>query len=472
MIRYLASISVSVLLLVGPVSASEDIAVSDNIRSVQKVRAMTWTHQAVFKDDLMIVGAVDVVGGFDIFRIGGSNPLRKIASFPCPGTGEGATTRWGDFIFQPVSSDTQAVMAQTPRQSGLCGEEPASGGIRVVDISEPANPRKAGFIPLACGSHNVAPFPDKGRLWLYNSNGCSGTEGEVGTTQSTGQGGLANTALKIEIIKFNPTRPSKSRVHRPVIKEPGDETSRMAGCHDVTFFPSRDLGVCVGVGRSALLDISEPANPIAIDTLQTLHTGAGGANFSWDGKYLFLNELPAVGGGYAESCLGARATAGAIEVWDVSDPYDARLVSRYVNPRQPPMWQPMDSDYRCFAGDVIMVPMRDPTRYIALATWTASGLSVLDFTDPAHPVEIGYWQPLWASFSWWAYWYDGYIFVGENSAREEIWENPIGEPYQRPDQSGHAGDVRVLEMEGLSRKEVRSVRSLIPQWQDAREFKD
>lgn len=456
MIRTLVATLLAAVLVAGPVGAEEKVSHSDNLIPLDTIDTITWNHQAVFKDDLMFVGIADQppIGGFDVFRLGEDDPIRRIGKFRCFGSSEGAVSRWRNFIFQPIESAS----AGPPSRAGICGEEPSSGGIRVIDVSDPARPRKVGFIELTCGSHNVTPAPSKGKLWIFNSNGCGG---ESTRGFSTGQGGFGNTALTVEVIKFNPKHPSKSVIKgKPTLDIGGDHTTKMAGCHDIAIFHSLDLGVCVGVGRSLLIDVSDPPNPEGLQLLNTGHIGAGSANFSWDGRYLFLNEIPFKGAGYGESCLGARRSAGGLDVWDVSNPRKPTHLKRYVNPRHAPMWRPADADYRCFAMDVNVIPMVDPKRVVVLSAWGTDGLSVLDFSDPENPVELAYWTPEWANISYWSYWYNGRIYLGENFVP------PIASPLPDP-----PAVVQVLEMKDLG--PTRDYRSgLVLQWQDASDLSD
>src|SRR5947207_14952313 len=67
-------------------------------------------------------------------------------------------------------------------------------------------------------------------------------------------------------------------------------------------------------------------------------------------------------------------------------------------------------------GNLIPVPGRD----IMVQGWYQGGVSVFDFTDPAHPAEIAYFDrgpmdstKLEMAGSWSAYWYNGYIYSTE-----------------------------------------------------------
>jgi hypothetical protein len=67
-------------------------------------------------------------------------------------------------------------------------------------------------------------------------------------------------------------------------------------------------------------------------------------------------------------------------------------------------------------GSLIPVPGRD----IFVQAWYQGGVSVMDFTDAAHPIEIAYFDrgpldPNKAGLGgyWSAYWYNGYIYGSE-----------------------------------------------------------
>ena len=72
----------------------------------------------------------------------------------------------------------------------------------------------------------------------------------------------------------------------------------------------------------------------------------------------------------------------------------------------------------CVAHNGSLVPV--PGRDIEVQAWYQGGISVMDFTDAAHPYEIGYFDrgPIDAKTvvlggDWSAYWYNGYIYGSE-----------------------------------------------------------
>jgi hypothetical protein len=81
--------------------------------------------------------------------------------------------------------------------------------------------------------------------------------------------------------------------------------------------------------------------------------------------------------------------------------------------------------------------MKDPKRYVAAVGYRASGLSIVDFSDPAGATEIGHYLQMNDGLIpdvWAAYWYNGRIYANDNGAGQ---------------------GVSVYEMKGLTEKEVR-----------------
>ena len=459
LMRFLCGMTLLTVVAV-PALASNDVVASDNLKVLGKAPAAQWIHRATFKDDLLIAAFDNGeprghIGGFNIFRLGtGDEPaLKPISEFPCPGNGEGTISHWKHFVFQALENPGPP---NTHNQS-VCGEE--QGEIRVVDISDPRNPHKVGFIDLTCGSHGMTVFPDKGRLFIYNSNGCS-AQGQL--TGSTGQGGIANTVNKIDVIEFDPKHPSRP-IHHGKPKIVG-----MEGCHDITVYPPRDLAVCTGTARWALLDISDPYNPELIgQPIDDLNTGPGSAQFTWDGQYVLLNEIP--GRSYPSyfGCFGPhREHAYRIRIWNVEDTEDPRQVGQYVLDREPPLWEPIE-DHRCHPSNFTVVPMKDPNRYVAVTSWGSGGMSTIDFSNPGNIKEIAYFQPQDANIMWRTAWYNGRIYLTEN------WRGESSIPPEPPGVVvGSPAEVVALEVEGLGPHETRYFRTgLVTQWQDPKNLR-
>src|SRR5439155_1315786 len=79
---------------------------------------------------------------------------------------------------------------------------------------------------------------------------------------------------------------------------------------------------------------------------------------------------------------------------------------------------PQTSNENCVAHNGSLIPV--PGRDIMVQGWYQGGVSVFDWTDPAHPKEIAYFDrgpmdstKLVGAGSWSAYWYNGYIVSSE-----------------------------------------------------------
>jgi hypothetical protein len=193
--------------------------------------------------------------------------------------------------------------------------------------------------------------------------------------------------------------------------EDTQETSRTDQCHDITVFP--ELGIAAGAcsGNGILFDISDPLHPERIDVV--VDKGFAywhSATFNNDGtKVLFTDEW---GGGSRPRCRAYDPLDwGADAIYEI---VDGRLEfrSHYKMPA------PQVEQENCVAhnGSIVPVPGRD----IMVQAWYQGGISVVDFTDSAHPVEIAYFdrgpinaEDLVFGGYWSAYWYQGRIYGTE-----------------------------------------------------------
>jgi hypothetical protein len=168
-------------------------------------------------------------------------------------------------------------------------------------------------------------------------------------------------------------------------------------------------GACEGYGM--LLDISNPVNPVRIQAVAD-------SNFSYWHSATFNNDGTALlfsdewGGGGAPKC---RATDpkewGSDAIFSI---VNKKLVfkSYYKLPAAQTALE------NCVAHNGSLVPI--PGRDVMIQGWYQGGVSVFDFSDPAHPFEIAYQDrgPLDSTRftmggSWSAYWYNGKIVSSE-----------------------------------------------------------
>jgi hypothetical protein len=164
-------------------------------------------------------------------------------------------------------------------------------------------------------------------------------------------------------------------------------------------------------GEGILFDIADPLNPQRID--EVVDEGFAywhSATFNNDGtKVLYTDEW---GGGSRPRCRAFDPlTWGADAIYDI---VDGQLEFR-AHFKMP---APQVEQENCVAhnGSIVPVPGRD----IFVQAWYQGGISVVDFTDSANPVEIAYFdrgpidaEHLVTGGFWSAYWYNGKIYGTE-----------------------------------------------------------
>ena len=191
-------------------------------------------------------------------------------------------------------------------------------------------------------------------------------------------------------------------------------------CHDITVYPEIGLagGACGGYGL--LLDIRNVANPVRIDA-------AADSNFSYwhsatfnnDGtKILFSDEW---GGGGSPKCRATdKMEWGADAIFTLEN--NKMVFHSYYK-----MPAAQTSLENCVAHNGSLVPV--PGRDIMAQAWYQGGVSVFDWTDPAHPKEIAFFDrgpvdstEMGNGGSWSSYWYNGVIVSSEISRGLDILE--------------------------------------------------
>src|SRR2546426_2615507 len=152
-------------------------------------------------------------------------------------------------------------------------------------------------------------------------------------------------------------------------------------CHDITVYPAIGLagGACGGYGL--LLDIHDVAHPKRISAVADSNFSFWhSATFNNDGtKLLFTDEW---GGGGQPRC---RATDkyewGADAIFTLSG--DTMKFQSYYK-----MPAPQTANENCVAHNGSLIPI--PGRDIMVQAWDQGGGAGVDWTDPAHPKEVAY----------------------------------------------------------------------------------
>ena len=279
-------------------------------------------------------------------------------------------------------------MPATRRRAGpACFE-----GIRIFDLTDPANPVRIASVYTDCGSHTHTVVPDLAntRLLLYISS-------------YPGGGGPNCQApfRKISIVQVPLNAPETSSV----LSQP-QLTANVPGCHDITVFMAIHKAAASCANEGQIWDITDPANP---GTLNPMHVDDAGVNywhsaaFTWDGQYVVWDDESFTG-----TCQASND--GKIRIYRVSD---GALMSSFMIPR------PQGSYCSVHNGNVIPVL----GRYLFVAAWYFGGTSVVDFTNPTQPTEIAYFDPDGSPTTgetWSSYWYNGRIYANDMRRGQDV----------------------------------------------------
>ena len=386
--------------------------------------------------------------GVNFYDISNPAKVSLITSLVCPG-GQGDVSVYGNLLFMSVEMPngrldcgTQGFPPLPPPEPGHEKERrlPAASpdrfrGVRIFDISDIRNPKQVGAVQTCRGSHThtlVVDPNDKDNVYIYVSgtsfvrqkeelDGCSGEAPDKD----------ANTSLfRIDVIKVPLAAPQEARIvssprvfmdprtgalnglnnggsHDKGAEKPADTNQ----CHDITVDSSLGLAAGACSGNGLLLDIKDPVHPKRVDAVNDPNYSYWhSATFSNDGtKVVFTDEW---GGGLQPRC---RATDpikwGADAIFNLKDDH-LSLASYYKMPAA------QTSTENCVAHNGSLIPV--PGRDIEVQAWYQGGISVMDFTDAAHPYEIAYFdrgpidaKTLILGGYWSAYWYNGYIYGSE-----------------------------------------------------------
>ena len=419
--------------------ANDATATSPEIQWGQRYPLLSFsTTDMAFSDDIMVVGNYH---GFNIYRLSDDPAPELISSVVCPG-GQGDVSIVGDLLL--MSAEQTRGRVDCGRQ-GVVEDISAERfrGIRIFDISDPAAPFQAGQVQTCRGSHthSVVSGPDAdGMIVVYNS-GISSVrdEEELAGCVNPILGDERTALFRIDVIEIPVDNPSYARlVDSPAVfadaetgqlaglwrgGDHGDDTqrsSRTDHCHDITVFPAKQIAAGACSGNGVLFDISDPLNPKRIDDVVDQRFAYWhSATFNNDGtKILFTDEW---GGGGRPRCRPSdRLDWGTNAIYDI---VDGRMVFRgYFKPDAPQSDQENCTPHN---GSIVPVPGRD----IFVQGWYQGGLSMIDFSDSAAPVEIAYFdrgpiheERLVVGGFWSVYWYDGRIYATEMVRGLDVFE--------------------------------------------------
>lgn len=398
--------------------------------------------------------------GVNIFDISDPANTKLLTSMVCPG-GQGDVSVYRNLMFMSVEMPNGRLDCSEqgfpPEPPPPAGEEkdkkprlPAAQkdrfrGVRIFDISDIKNPKQVAAVQTCRGSHThtlVIDPNDKANVYIYVSGTSFVRQPEelAGCSDEKPDKDPNTARFRIEVIRVPVAAPQNAKVvSSPRIfidprtgamnglnnggthgKNGMDKPSDTDQCHDITVYSAIGLAAGACSGNGILLDIKDPVNPKRVDAVNDPNYSYWhSASFSNDGsKVVFTDEW---GGG-----LGARCRPNDPSKWGadaVFDLKDNKLT--FANYYKLPAAQGNSENCVAHNGSLVPVPGRD----IEVQGWYQGGVSVVDFTDAAHPFEIAYFdrgpidpKVLILGGQWAAYWYNGNIYGSEIARGLDIFE--------------------------------------------------
>jgi hypothetical protein len=268
----------------------------------------------------------------------------------------------------------------------------------------PATGKLSTNSEFGCGSHTATGVPDlaNGRLLVYNSSSAGGT------------------CDFFEIVEVPLDDPGSASVINKV--------DSMHTCHDIGVILGSAMKAACSGGEGARIFSLDPADGGSLDDPELMHhfdvpgvTIGHSAAWSWDGEVLVFGHEP--GGGTLANCQTTPPTALVDRTLFFYD-HEGNQLGTFVHPR------PQTDVENCTWHNYNVVPT-DKGRILVSGNYQ-SGISVLDFTNPANVHEIAFADPaplidpdppvgIEGGGDWSSYWYDGRIYESDMTRGLTIW---------------------------------------------------
>ena len=313
-----------------------------------------------FSDGIAYASVQGDRGGVHVIDVRGPDP-KELAFVPCPGTQNDVA------VIKPGLIALGFI-------GGACGRD-LGGGMRLINVSDPARPRYLGGVGIPDGAHTLTVFPGKPLVYL--------SPGGVGE----------NDGEQFVVDVSDPRNPKI--VHR--------FTPDPMGCHDVSFNVRRKLGFCPGQLGTEIWDVSDPAHPAVITRIPSIMEFPHSAIASDDGNLLVISDESYV----AHDCTTGHSPFGALYAYDISNPAVPIFKGSISSPRGATPIGNLALGI-CGAHNFNFVPN---TRKV-VSSWYTGGTSVVDFSDASAPKELAYYRPDGANV-WSSYFHRGYVFVSD-----------------------------------------------------------
>jgi hypothetical protein len=389
--RVLAPSLLAVLLLAGCVSPAADKAAVPS-SGLPPVGDLAPLPEVVTK--LVPAGRLEFGGGNDlalrdqyayiashaegsrIVDLSDPKSPREVALVPCNGKDLDVTDL----------PDGRRIMTISSQGDDACPDASPTGGIRLVDVTDAANPKVLRQVPLAYGSHTHT------------------TWGETGLLFNSAYDLFVQTKhRRSEIVDIsNPDDP------KVVSEFMFPQTSKSPGCHDIMDLPEEKLAVCAAITETMVWDMADPLAPKVIATIEGawIHHSA---SYSPERKILVLGDEFA--GVLAPVCpnVAGKTPTGALFFYDVTDWKSPRKLGQYSHPMESP------ARY-CSAHNFEVIPGRD----LVVGGFYGDGTILVDFSDPANPKMVSQ-QKQEGTSSWASYYHRGLVVSGDGGRGLDVY---------------------------------------------------
>ncbi|MGH3518946.1 MAG: LVIVD repeat-containing protein [Haloechinothrix sp.] len=397
----------------GPGSTGPDLH-SKNMKLLSNVPRSAPATQS----DLAFDGKLAYAGnylGFRVLDISDPENPTTITDFRCNGA-QSDLSVWRGLLFQSVDA---------PQNHGGCDSTGAGvtaatpgmfEGIRIFDVSDPANPVHLKSVNTDCGSHTntLVPDPANNRALIYISSYPLGNSAQGPNCRRAEDGGGHGFISIVDVPLDNPTAATVSKY----FLDPGTEaatypiqgtTFTFRACHDISVFTELKLAAAACLSESQLWDISDPANPqflwrfddpvVNTANIDLWHS----STFSWDGKVVAFGDES--GGGGAARCTNPDDDQGRIWFLDTKT---GEFLANYKIPRA--------EQGTCTMHNFNFVPLDKGRKVLVSAAYTG-GTTVVDvdklLTGASEAdSEVGFYRPS-GSNTWSSYWYNGFIYAND-----------------------------------------------------------
>lgn len=410
-----------------PAQASQDLERIATTRSVGSINS-----------DLAFWGTTAFMGiyhALQVVDIADPAHPRVLTEFACHGS-QNDVSVWQGLLFMSIDRPQTSPDCDA---ASTVDNAPGWEGIRIFDVHDPAHPVHIGSVATDCGSHThtLVPDPANNRVLIYVSS-YSSSPNTFGLTPWGNDCELEHGY--ISVIEVPLADPAAARVvNKPWLPLDIYFHSGGNGCHDIGVFTALAMAAAACSGNALLLDISDPVHPRATDRIGLPHNKAfwhSGA-FSFDGRVAVFGDETYGGAGNACRNKDVEGRLWFFRVDLASKQFASHEpAGSYKIPRQ----QDGGVYTSCTAHNYNVLPIAG--KYLLNSAWYAGGTTLVDFSDPANPREVAYFDYVNAKFyggAWSSYYYNGYSYATSMDTGLEVLAHTgtatagaLAQPYLNP----------------------------------------